>query len=61
MNEILDQLVPGEQGLHLGQALLQIVAIGQLVVFAHGAVPQKMHHFSTAGQAATWRITADFP
>ena len=40
VHQVLDQLVPGEQGLHLGEALLQVFGIGQLVVFAHGAAPQ---------------------
>ena len=47
MHQILDQLVPGEQGLHLDEALLQVFGIGQLGFFAHGAVRQKVRHFST--------------
>ena len=42
-----DQLVPGKQGLHLGEALLQVFGVGKLGVFAHGAAPQKVCHSST--------------
>ena len=47
MHQILDQLMPGKQNLHLGEALLQVFGIGNLVVFAHGAAPQTGHHSST--------------
>jgi hypothetical protein len=43
--QLLDQLVPGEQDLHLVEALLQVFAIGQLGFFAHGAVPQNRRAF----------------
>ena len=45
--------VPGEQGLHLGEALLQVFGIGQLGFFAHGAVPQTGHHSSTGRMTAS--------
>jgi hypothetical protein len=51
MHQILDQLVPGKQHLHLGEALLQVFGVGDLVFFAHGAVPQRGHHSSTRQMA----------
>ena len=57
VHQLLDQLVPGKQGLHLGEALLQVFGIGQLGFFAHGAAPQKVGHFSTGRSAGLVRKT----
>ena len=39
MNEALDQLLPGEQILHLGQVGLQFVCVGVVQLIVHAAPP----------------------